>query len=778
VVDPTDRRRRIITIALPSAQQSANTQTFTPTQAASGRVVYDGRCASCHQADLRGFGEAPPLTGAAFRARWLDTNAERLGSYVQSSMPPSGSRLTANDATNVTAFLTLINRPLNGSAPTTLAPAPSPAPALAATTTRAVPRRGQSVAGVIENYVPVTDEMLRDPPAGDWLMARRTYQGWSYSPLEEITRANVGGLRLAWMWAMSDQDGANQPMPLVHNGIIYLVGTGGVVQALNGKTGDLIWESEVGPGEAVSIGSMRNLAIYDEALLVATTDARLVALDARDGHMVWETTLEDRAKGFANSGGPIVAKGRAIQGLGGCDRFGPDRCFISAHDVKTGRLLWKFNTVAHAGEPGGDTWGELPDSFRKGGETWIAGSYDPDLNLTYWGIAQAKPWMHASRGTTAKDAALYTSSTVALNADDGKLAWHYQHAPGESLDLDEVFERVLVDIGEQKVLFTIGKAGILWKLDRRSGAYLAHRETVFQNVFDSFDPVTGVPTYRPDIIEQRVEQWIQACPSTEGGHNWQAMSYHQPTGLLVIPLSQSCMEISGRRSRSSGRGRRGRGRSPVLRNARIGRQHRQAGRVRCRDDEGSVELSAARAVSDVGAVYRGGTGVCRRPRSALPRLRRADGQDLVGDAARHVGAGLPGIVHRRRKTVHRGDDGPGRRQPTHGAAHDRARDPSAEQRRRVVRVRAAELDRFRVPRSRFQVLVPGSSAGFIVRGSRSCVPILRVDERSWGRVAPGGATRRQDPKSVNSRESRSSRHINSAPIVSRCRDRRRADRQG
>jgi alcohol dehydrogenase (cytochrome c) len=292
---------------------------------------------------------------------------------------------------------------------------------------------------------------------------------------------------------------------------------------------------------------MRNLAIADDKLIVATTDARLVALDARNGQIAWETMLEDRAKGFANSGGPIVAKGRAIQGLGGCDRFGPDRCFISAYDVHTGRLAWKFNTVAQSGEPGGDTWGALPDSFRKGGETWIAGSYDPDLNLTFWGIAQAKPWMHASRGTTAKDAALYTSSTVALNVDDGKLAWHYQHAPGESLDLDEVFERVLVDIGQQKVLFTIGKAGILWKLDRRSGAYLGHRETVFQNVFDSIDPVTGTPTYRPDIIEQRVEQWIQACPSTEGGHNWQAMSYHQPTGVLVIPLSQSCMEISGRR---------------------------------------------------------------------------------------------------------------------------------------------------------------------------------------------------------------------------------------
>ena len=531
----------LLTIVLPSAQQPAATTTFSAAQAASGRVIYDARCASCHQADLRGFGEAPPLSGATFRMRWLDSNVESLGNYIQGTMPPAGTRLTVNDALNVTAFLALINRPLNGASVAAAAPAPAPAP------TPPGPRRAISVAGTVENYVSVTDEMLRDPPAGDWLMARRTYRAWSYSPLADITRANVGGLRLAWMWAMSDQDGANQPMPLVHNGIVYLVGTGGVVQALNGKTGDLIWESEIGPGEAVSIGSMRNLAIYDDKLLVATTDARLVALDARNGRITWETILEDRAKGFANSGGPIVAKGRAIQGLGGCARFGPDRCFISAYEASTGRLLWKFNTVAHAGESGGDTWGELPDNVRKGGETWIAGSYDPDLNLTFWGIAQAKPWMHASRGTTAKDAALYTSSTVALNVDDGKLAWHYQHAPGESLDLDEVYERVLVDIGEQKVLFTIGKAGILWKIDRRTGAYVGHRETVFQNVFDSIDTLTGTPTYRPDIIEQRVEQWIQSCPSTEGGHNWQAMSYHQPTGVLVIPLSQSCMEISGRR---------------------------------------------------------------------------------------------------------------------------------------------------------------------------------------------------------------------------------------
>jgi alcohol dehydrogenase (cytochrome c) len=155
--------------------------------------------------------------------------------------------------------------------------------------------------------------------------------------------------------------------------------------------------------------------------------------------------------------------------------------------------------------------------------------------------------MRASRGSTNFDNVLYTSSTVALRPKDGSLAWHYQHAPGESLDLDEVFERVLVDIGDQKVVFTIGKPGILWKLDRKTGAYLGHKETVFQNVFESIDPKTGAPQYRGDILEQQTGQWVQSCPSTEGGHNWQAMSYVPAASLLVIPLSQSCMEMSGRK---------------------------------------------------------------------------------------------------------------------------------------------------------------------------------------------------------------------------------------
>ncbi|HXH24381.1 MAG TPA: PQQ-binding-like beta-propeller repeat protein, partial [Vicinamibacterales bacterium] len=306
-------------------------------------------------------------------------------------------------------------------------------------------------------------------------------------------------------------------------------------QALDGRTGDLIWEHRFGANVA-----QRGMALYDDKLYLALSNARLVALDARTGRLVWETVI---AEGRGTSSGPIVARGKVIQGMGNCSPYVELKCFISAYDAATGKPLWRFYTIARKGEPGGDTWGALDDLYRAGGETWITGSYDPDLNLTFWGTAQAKPWMPISRGMDTLDKALYTSSTVALDVDTGKLVWYYSHAPGEALDLDVVFERVLVDANGQQLLFTVGKDGILWKLDRKSGRYLGHAETVFQNVWERFDPKTGEPRYRQDIIDHEIGQWIDGCPSTEGGHNWQAMSHHRPTNQLIIPLSQSCIAI-------------------------------------------------------------------------------------------------------------------------------------------------------------------------------------------------------------------------------------------
>jgi len=507
-------------------------------QAAAGQSAYQANCASCHRADLAGSGEAPQLAGSNFMNTWGARPATDLISYMQSAMPPSNpGGLGAKTYADLAAFILQVNGKVSG------APPPEAAVALKEQTTAG---RGLTVTGQVRNYVPVTDAMLRNPDPGDWLMIRRDYRASSYSPLAQVNTGNVKNLRLVWEWAMNDAGGANEPTPIVHNGIIFLVNPGNVVQAIDGRTGELIWENRIGPDANGSIGAMRSLALYQDKVFMATTDARILALDARTGKIVWQTAIADHAKGYINSSGPIVTRGKIVQGLGGCDQYKKDGCFISAYDPDTGKRLWKFDTVAREDQPGGDTWGKLPDLLRAGGDTWITGSYDPELNLTYWGVAQAKPWMRATRGSGSAKA-LYTSSTLALAPDTGKLAWYYQHVGGETLDLDEVFERVLVDTSDgQKLVFTIGKPGILWKLDRITGKYLARKETVFQNVFDQFDEKTGEPRYRADILEQQTGQWVQACPSTEGGHNWQAMSYNPGTSQLIIPLSQSCLEMKGR----------------------------------------------------------------------------------------------------------------------------------------------------------------------------------------------------------------------------------------
>src|SRR5262245_348070 len=570
-----------ISVAIAIAAATAQTVgVYTAAQATAGRTAYQANCASCHVDNLSGRNEAPPLAGGSFMNTWRSRTTRDLFEYMQATMPPNAPSLTTDQYLAITSFILQSNGMPAGSqplTPTTAVPirdggtsagaAIVPAPGAATPQrgqrgqrggvgsgdappgTRAVTAlgpSGQTVFGDVKNYVPITDEMLRNQDPADWLMARRNYQGWSYSPLTQITRDNVKDLKLEWVWSMQD-GGANEPTPLVHNGIMFLTNTANVIQALDARTGELIWEHRVPPYAHIGAATMRNIALYQDKVFVATTDAHLVALDARTGKQVWSTAIADVAKGYTSYAGPIVIKGKVVQGLTSCDRFGNDGCWISAYDAETGKLAWKFNTVARSGQPGSETWGKLADPFRVGGETWIAGTYDPDLDLTYWGIAQAKPWMRASRTTTAFDSALYTASTVALRPSDGTLVWHYQHAPGESLDLDEVFEKVLVDVGDQKLLLTIGKPGILWKLDRRSGQFIDYKETVFQNVFESFDKKTGTPTYRADIIEQETGKWIQSCPSTQGGHNWPAMSYHPGTGLLVIPLSQSCMEMSGRK---------------------------------------------------------------------------------------------------------------------------------------------------------------------------------------------------------------------------------------
>ena len=403
-------------------------------------------------------------------------------------------------------------------------------------------RTGLTVRGTVQNFAPVTDEVLRNPALSDWLMLRHDYSATSYSPLDQISAANVKTLKLAWMWPMRE-GGTNQPAPLVYRGTLYLANTGGIVQALDARTGKLIWEHRVGADVAPrGLAMYRNMLIFHsmERWAVTRQDAFLVALDARTGELVWKVQMPDA---YASNSGPLIANGLIIQGMGTCQMYEEKKCFISAYDPANGKQVWRFRTIALSGEKGGDTWGDLPNIYRAGAETWITGTYDPELNLTYWGTTQAKPWMPVSRSMGSEASALYSSSTLALNASTGELSWYYSHAPGEAFDLDSVFERVLIESGSQKWVFSVGKDGVLWKHNRRTGEYLGHVETVFQNVWASFNPDNGTPRYREDILSAKIGEWIDSCPSTAGGKNWHAMSFHAPSRQLIIPLSQTCASL-------------------------------------------------------------------------------------------------------------------------------------------------------------------------------------------------------------------------------------------
>lgn len=586
---------------------SGHQAVYTAEQAQAGLAVYRAACSECHLESLRGRFEAPELAGPNFLAQWADVPVTELLDYTRATMPvqePTG--LSDEEYTAVVAYMLRENGVSPGTTPLTFSSegqtfAGDPARAatrLAGTarqqragvqstvaaidpTTRGndsradvippVPGRpgtGPSPHGVdrpplevgevlerptgvtrryrsLDSFKPPTDAELADPPRGDWLHWRGNPGSWGFSPLSQVNTANVHRLQLAWSWGM--EDGRSQQAPLVRDGVLFLSNPGNVVQALDAKDGTPLWEYRRRLPEGGGQSSLRTLAIWEDLIFVATADAYMVALDAPTGTVRWETRIADHEKGYTNSTGPIVADGRVINGINGCGRFYEDSCFITAHDARTGRELWRTFTIARPGQPGGDTWGDLPFELRGGGDVWMTGSWDPELGLVYFGTAQAKPWVAASRGLSTDEATLYANSTLALDLETGRIDWHFAHVPGESLDMDEAFERVLVDIEGRPIVLSIGKHGILWKLDRRDGTFLGHTETVFQNILD-VDAKTGVVRYRADIANAKVEEWVSVCPSTAGGHNWPAAGYHPETRLLVTPLSQSCMEIAGRKT--------------------------------------------------------------------------------------------------------------------------------------------------------------------------------------------------------------------------------------
>jgi alcohol dehydrogenase (cytochrome c) len=555
------------------SQLLAGQGTFTPDQAAKGKASYDRLCAECHHMSLKGTGHGPELAGPNFLAKWGSRKTVDLVSYNRKFMPPQASgSLSESSVVEITAHILQVNGGVAGEQ------------ALSADSDRLIgfaiggeewiasrAQDGQESvseekweswegAGTIENaaksasgfinqevpdFAPVTREMLQQPPAADWLSWRRTLDGQGYSPLDQVNRETVSNLKLAWVLTM--REGSNQTTPLVHDGTMYLVNPENVIQAINAATGDVIWEfAYTFPPESKTLaGPTRNIAIYQDKLFLATYDAAIVAIDARNGTQLWRTAKADWTKGFTHTSGPIIAGGVVVSGLNGCERFKQEGCVITGHDPDSGKELWRTSTIAMPGDPNDATWGDIPPHLRAGGDTWIPGSYDPELDLFYIGTSQAKPWVAASRGMSVLDEALYTNATLALDPKSGKIEWYFQHIPGETIDMEVGFERVLVDIDGQQLMFTIGKDGILWKLDRKTGAFVDFVETMPQNVFESLDKKTGRVRYRQDIVDAKIGDPIDVCPGIYGGHNWQATAYNPQNSTLIIPLHQLCVEMVG-----------------------------------------------------------------------------------------------------------------------------------------------------------------------------------------------------------------------------------------
>ncbi|MFK7977040.1 MAG: PQQ-binding-like beta-propeller repeat protein [Halioglobus sp.] len=530
-------------VAAPSPEDAARQQ---------NTLLYKKHCAQCHGADLRGSAHGNSLVSEAFVKRWAG-NGEALLAYTQANMPPGDpSALRTSEVAGVLAFvdqkneLQISQTDGTGVIATEAADEWESWSEAGSIADAAKARGGVRNARLPNTLPPVTDAMLASPDAGDWLSWRRTLDGTGYSPLAQINRRNVSKLKLAWSLAM--HDGSNQGTPIVYGGILFLTHPGNIVQALDGATGDLIWEYRYAFPEAARTlgGPTRNIAIYGDKLYLATYDAAVVAIDIHTGEQVWRAEKAPYSSGYTHTAGPVIAQGVVVSGINGCERYTGLGCFITGHDPDTGKELWRTSTIAQPGEPGGDTWGEQPTQFRAGSDTWIAGSYDHDLGLFYIGTSQAKPWVAPSRGMTPQDAALYTNSTLALNPATGEIVWHYQHVPGETIDMEVGFERVLVDVDDEKSLFTVGKDGILWQLDRRTGAYIDMVETLPQNVFESVDRENGRVRYREDIRNVKVGEPIKVCPGIYGGHNWQASAYSPETQNLIIPMHQLCSELVGR----------------------------------------------------------------------------------------------------------------------------------------------------------------------------------------------------------------------------------------
>lgn len=520
-----------------------------------GRSVYDRNCAACHGADLTGGQFAAALKGTAFLARWGDVPASEVYDYIRSSMPPGGGgTLPAADYAALAALLMAENGgtssvQLAAGSGHTMPPAPppeaGPSLGLPGITDRYPFPAAPAMRDPFADYTPVTQATLTNPAPHDWPAWRRGHNGQGFSPLDQITPANVRDLSIAWAQALPAGPTMNEP--LVHDGVLYVFGFGDAVFAFDAATGRQLWRYNRQLPQDTAPLSKKTIALWGDKLIVATSDLHMVALDARTGRPQWDVAIPD-SQNTRSNGGPLVADGVVMIGLAS-QRDGGS--IIAAFDAQTGTHLWNFNTVAQQGTPGGDTWNGLPNEARHGGSVWTSGSYDAQTGLALWGVAQTYdtgPVRDVIPG--GNNDGLYTNSTLAFVPRTGELRWFFQHMANDQYDLDWVFERVIGNLSvngqPRRVIMTGGKEGLFDTLDAATGRYLDTVDMGFQTFITAIDPVTGRKTPDPALLPGRDRPEVFMCPHAGGGRNWSPSAFVESTSMLFVNARDTCMELRPR----------------------------------------------------------------------------------------------------------------------------------------------------------------------------------------------------------------------------------------
>ncbi len=411
------------------------------------------------------------------------------------------------------------------------------------------------------NLAPLTEDNLKNPSPNDWLMYDRTYDSQRFSPLQQINKSNVGQLKLAW--SITQGAGSQEGIPLVHDGVMYVQAPGAVLEARDAVTGTLIWEHKRKMADNLKGNSRaKTIAIGFDMVYWTSPDSFLEALDARTGEMRWEAKTETRGA----TQGAVIAGDKVISG-GACGGK-HENCFIDAHDAKTGKLLWKFMTAAETGQPGGDSWGGLPDDKRVAGPWGLSGTYDPTTNSVIWGIANPTPNTRLERHAgnfnaipTHAPADLFSNSTVSINADTGKLNWYYQHLPGDDWDEDWTNDRVLVSTtlnptpatakwfnkkikpGERRdIVLATGESGGVFALDRHTGEFLWANPWPYDvpNFFLKNIDENGITYLNESAMLSHPGMTNRVCFFNTRSY-W-SQGYSPVTNSLYVPFVDACNE--------------------------------------------------------------------------------------------------------------------------------------------------------------------------------------------------------------------------------------------